>query len=112
MSLVHFVFLSQEIVQRSTLQYVKGGASLTQSLGSSPNFLHIFQHLTGFLIVGDGEGSNPTTKTNAPHGAPPPPLKNEASPTSEKQTHPLKHELPFHEMIPRKTTINNNLKSS
>ena len=26
----------------------------------------------------------------------------------EKQTPPLKHEAPFHEMIPRKSTINNN----
>ena len=40
-----------------------------------------------------------------------PPLKNEGLP-SEKQTPPLKREVPFHEMIPRKNTINNNLKSS
>ena len=33
-------------------------------------------------------------------------------PLSEKQTLPLKREAPFHKMIPRKSTINNNLKSS
>ena len=36
---------------------------------------------------------------------PPPHLKNNPFP-------PLKHEALFHEMIPRKDTINNNLKSS
>ena len=42
----------------------------------------------------------------------PAPLKNEA-PSSEKRTASLlKHVAPFHEMIPRKSTINNNLKSS
>ena len=41
-----------------------------------------------------------------------PSLKNEA-PRSEKQPPPaLKREVSFHEMIPRKSTINNNLKSS
>ena len=39
------------------------------------------------------------------------PLKNEARP-SEKQTPPLKREALFHEMIPRKSTMNNNLKFS
>ena len=55
---------------------------------------------------------------------PPPPTKTDAFPwgtphlkikphPSEKQPPPqLKHETPFHEMIPRKSTINNNLKSS
>ena len=36
-------------------------------------------------------------------------------PPSQKQTPPsppLKHEVPLHEMVPRKSTINNNLKSS
>ena len=47
----------------------------------------------------------------------PPPIKTEAphlkmKPPSEKQLPPLKREAPFHEMIPRKNTINNNLKSS
>ena len=47
-----------------------------------------------------------------PWGAPPPPhLKMKPAP-SEKQTLPLKREAPFHEMIPRKSTINNILKSS
>ena len=40
-----------------------------------------------------------------------PPLKNEV-PLSEKQTPLLKCETPFHEMIPRKSTINPNLKST
>ena len=44
----------------------------------------------------------------------PTPTKDEVS-SSEKQTPfplPLKHEAPFHDMIPRKSTVNNNLKSS
>ena len=53
----------------------------------------------------------PPTKTDAPHGAPPPPLKMKPSHLENK--HPqLKHETPFHEVIPRKSAINNNLKSS
>ena len=47
----------------------------------------------------------PPIKTDAPHGAPPH-LKMKPLP-SEKHP-PLKHEAPFHEMIPRKSTINNN----
>ena len=53
-------------------------------------------------------------KTGAPHGVHPPPpphLKMKPAP-SEKQTLPLKREAPFHEMIPRKSTIYNILKSS
>ena len=51
----------------------------------------------------------------------PPPIKTDAPPPMghtphlkmkplpyEKQTPPLKHEAPFHEMIPRKSTVNNN----
>ena len=38
------------------------------------------------------------------------PVKNEAP--HLKNTHPLKREAPFHEMIPKKSTINNNLKSA
>ena len=57
----------------------------------------------------------PPTKSDAPHGAHPP-LKNEPPPPpqSEKQSPllPLKREAPFHKMIPRKSTIINNLKSS
>ena len=54
---------------------------------------------------------NPHIKTDAPHGAENPP-KNEA-PRSKKQPPlpPLKREAPFCEMIPRKSTIINNLKS-
>ena len=68
-------------------------------------------HSTGFPIVGDMPPPPhpsfffeplPLIKTDAPHGAHPP-LKNEAP--------PLKPEAPFHEMIPRKSTINKNLKS-
>ena len=57
--------------------------------------------------------TSPRIKSDAPHGAHAP-LKNEPPPQSEKQTPlpPLKREAPFHEMIPRKSTINNNLKSS
>ena len=55
----------------------------------------------------------PPIKSDAPHGAHPL-LKNEPPPQSEKQTPhpPLKREAPFHKMIPRKSTIINNLKSS
>ena len=46
------------------------------------------------------------------HGAPPS-LENEVPP-SKKQIPlpPLKCEAPFYEMIPKKSTINNNLQSS
>ena len=49
---------------------------------------------------------NPPIKTNAHHGAHPH-LKKKHTPRP-----PLKREAPFHEMIPSKSTINNNLKSS
>ena len=76
--------------------------------------------MPGFPIVAGGGGmgaydffrksSPPPIKTDAPQwGAPP--LKNEA-PLSEKQTSLLKSEAHFYEMIPTKTTISNNLKSS
>ena len=54
----------------------------------------------------------PPTKTDVPHMEHAPHLK--MTPQSEKQPPPpsLKHETPFHEMLPRKSTINNNLKSS
>ena len=81
--------------------------------------------LPWFPIVGSmwGHGGHPThpaiffenphpIKTDAPNGAHPL-LKNEAPPPSEK--HPcllLKRKIPYHEMIPRKSTINDNLKSS
>ena len=38
-----------------------------------------------------------------------PPLKNEVIPPIWKTTHPLKREAPFNEMIPRRSTKNNNL---
>ena len=52
----------------------------------------------------------PYQKTDARHGAPATPDLKMKPPTSEKQLPPLKHETPFPEMIPRKSTINNNLK--
>ena len=75
-----------------------------------------FQVLTGFPIVGTAWGDAPPSilqffSKNPPsnlmpfHGAPPTQLKNDA-------THPIEREAPFHEIIPRKRTINNNLKSS
>ena len=67
----------------------------------------------GFPIVG-GMGppsydffQNPTP----PPTLCPPPLKNEAPPIWKTTPHPLKHETPFYEMIPWKSTINNTLKS-
>ena len=45
-----------------------------------------------------------------PMGHPPPHLKMK-QPPSEKFP-PLKRQIPFHKMIPRKSTINNNLNSS
>ena len=54
--------------------------------------------------------SPPPIKTDVPSWGVAP-LKNEARP-SEKQTPPLKREALFHEMIPRKSTMNNNLKFS
>ena len=76
---------------------------------------------SGFSKVGGG-GASPSSPPSyiffwppLPHqnwcsswGAPSP-LKNEAW-TSENTPPPLKHEAPFHEMIPRKSTINNNFK--
>ena len=39
-------------------------------------------------------------------------LKLEAPPSEKQPPPPMKSEAPFHEMIPRKSAINNNLKSS
>ena len=48
-----------------------------------------------------------------PMGHPlPPHLKMKLSPSEKQPPPPLKCEVPFHEMIPRKSTLNNNLKSS
>ena len=41
-----------------------------------------------------------------------PHLKMKPPPSEKQPSHPLKCEAPFHEIIPRKSTINNNLKSS
>ena len=84
-------------------------------------FLH---HIAGgFPIVGGMGGTShlpiffkspPHHQNRCPPWGTPLPLKMKPSP-SEKQTPPppqLKHETPCHEMIPRKSTINNNLKSS
>ena len=49
----------------------------------------------------------PPPKLMPPHGVPPH-LKMKRPPPLT----PLKHETPFHEMIPTKSTINNNLGSS
>ena len=46
-----------------------------------------------------------------PHGTPLPPLKDEA-PHLKNNLPPLERESPFHDMISRKSTVNNNLKSS
>ena len=50
-------------------------------------------------------------KTDAPHGALPLQLKMKP-PHLKNKPPPLKREAPFHEMIPGKSTIYNNLKSS
>ena len=53
----------------------------------------------------------PLIKPDAPQwGAPP--LKNEAPHLKPPPSPPLKREATFHEMIPRKSAINNNLKSN
>ena len=54
---------------------------------------------------------NPPTKTDAPHGASPP-FKNEGPQLKNNPPPLLKRETPFHEIIPRKSTINNNLISN
>ena len=53
----------------------------------------------------------PPIKTDAPHGAPLPPLKDEP-PHLKNNLPPLERESPFHNRIPRKSTVNNNLKPS
>ena len=51
-------------------------------------------------------------KKELPPGHPLPHLKVKPTHLKNKPPTPLKRETPFHEMIPRKITINNNLKSS
>ena len=77
----------------------------------------------GFPIVGGHWGApppphptiffeNPPIKTDAPMGCPL--LKNKAPPIlkTTPPPRPIKHEAPFYEMIPQKSTTHNNLKSS
>ena len=78
--------------------------------------------LSGFPTMGGGHPPPPSndffwkppSKLMPPMGYPP--YKNEDAPiwkTTPPPSHPpLKHEVPFHEIIPRKGTVNNNLKSS
>ena len=76
----------------------------------------------GFPIVGVAWGTlphptiffepPPPSKLMPPMGHPPPHLKMKLSPSEKQPPPPLKCEVPFHEMIPRKSTLNNNLKSS
>ena len=80
--------LTQILIWGSGFPIVEGGHE-----GGAPPYLMIFLE------------TPPPPKLMPPWGAPHPlPLKNKAQ--------PLKHETPFDEMIPRKSTINNNLKSS
>ena len=55
---------------------------------------------------------NPRPSKPMPHMGHPPPINNEVPPSEKQPSPPLKREAPFHEMIPRKITINSNLKSS
>ena len=76
----------------------------------------------GITIVVAGHGGHPPHLTiffrKPPHQNRCPPmghplhLKIKSPPPSEKQPPPLKRQVPFHEVIPRKSTINDNLKSS
>ena len=80
-------------------------------------FFHFEPPLSAFLIVeGGGGGGSYKFFRNPPHQNwyPPwgiPPLKNEA-PHLKNNLPPLKHEAPYHEMIPRKRTINNDWKTA
>ena len=53
----------------------------------------------------------PPIKSNTPLGQHPP-IKNEVPPPIRKTNPPMKSEAHFYELIPRISTINNNLKSS
>ena len=69
---------------------------------------------TGFPIVG-GMGGGPHLTIffeNTPHQNRCPPWGTPSLKMKFPRLPPLKHETHFHEMIPRKSTINNNLKSS
>ena len=79
------------------------GTRVSHSLGGMGGRCPL--HLTIFF-----EPPSPPPKTNAPPWASPH-LKMKP-PSSDKQTTPIETWIPFHEMISRKSTINNNLKSS
>ena len=89
------------------------------ALSLTPSFSSNKQRVSGLPIVVVG-GHPPIQQIffekNAhqnwcPHEAPPQ-LNNDPPPPIWKTIPPLKHEVPFHELIPRKSTINDNLKSS
>ena len=110
--------------------YIQGSPPLCQAVFPNKPHTHIHKHkhththththtrthTPGFPIVGGHGGDahphlmiffeNPPTKTDAL------PLKNEPLPSEKETPLPLKHETSFHEMIPRKNTINNILESS
>ena len=76
-----------------------------------------FQVLTGFPIVGRVWGGYPTPPCvqffrKTPHQTSCSSIGHRLPHLKMKPPTPLKREAPFHEMIPRKSTINNNLKSS
>ena len=83
-----------------------GARSQYSSQGNQFSFENKFKLLKMFLIFLMVNTYNffrtPHQNQCPPQGAPP----------TQKWTPPLKHETPFREMIPRKSTINNNLKSS
>ena len=88
--------------------------SLTPSICYNKPFL-----IKGFRVShsgGGGEGVCPPIQqffSTPPMGWDnPPPIKNTPPLPSEKHPPQMKHEVSFHEMIPRKSTININLKSS
>ena len=66
--------------------------------GAHPPHPTIFSKTPPSKLMSSPMGHTPSLKNEPPH------LKN--------TTRPLKHEIPLNEMIPRKSTINNNLKSS
>ena len=88
------------------------------SANASKAFQKISTRILLRVFQSEGEGASydfflnpPPAKTDAPPWGTPP-LKNDASFHLKNNLHPLKHETPFHEMIPRKSTINHQFKSS
>ena len=81
--------------------------------------IEFFGYCVGFPIVGEHAGGTPPTsyiffRKPPPAPKPMPPHRAPSPPPSDLKMKPplLKYETPFHEMIPRKNTINNNLESS